>query len=34
MMMEVLEKHQAAREDVKDRVDEFSAARLRTEIPW
>jgi tryptophanyl-tRNA synthetase len=32
MMMEFLEKHQAAREEVKDRVDEFSAARLRDEI--
>ncbi|MHA1771798.1 MAG: tryptophan--tRNA ligase [Candidatus Thorarchaeota archaeon] len=31
MMMEFLEKHQAAREEVKDRVDEFSAARLRDE---
>ncbi len=32
MMMEFLEKHQAAREEVKDRVDEFSAARLRDEV--
>ncbi|MHA1905366.1 MAG: tryptophan--tRNA ligase [Candidatus Thorarchaeota archaeon] len=32
MMMEFLEKHQAAREEVKDRVDEFSAARLREEL--
>ena len=32
MMAEFLEKHQAAREEVKDRVDEFSAARLREEI--
>ncbi|MFW9911068.1 MAG: tryptophan--tRNA ligase [Candidatus Thorarchaeota archaeon] len=32
MMMEFLEKHQAAREEVKDRVHEFSAARLRDEI--
>ena len=32
MMMEFLEKHQAAREEVKDRVDEFSAARLREDI--
>jgi hypothetical protein len=30
--MEFLEKHQAAREDVKDRVEEFSAARLRDEV--
>ena len=32
MMMEFLEKHQAAREEVKDRVDEFSAARLREDL--
>ncbi|MHA3963758.1 MAG: tryptophan--tRNA ligase, partial [Candidatus Thorarchaeota archaeon SMTZ1-45] len=32
MMMEFLEKHQAARDDVKDRVHEFSADRLREEI--
>ncbi|MHA1936210.1 MAG: tryptophan--tRNA ligase [Candidatus Thorarchaeota archaeon] len=32
MMMEFLEKHQATREEVKDRVDEFSAARLREDI--
>ncbi len=32
MMMEFLENHQAAREDVKDRVEEFSAARLRDEV--
>ncbi|MFW9975497.1 MAG: tryptophan--tRNA ligase [Candidatus Thorarchaeota archaeon] len=32
MMMEFLEKHQAARAEVKDRVDEFSAARLRDDI--
>jgi len=32
MMMEYLEKHQAAREEVKDRVEEFSAARLRDEV--
>jgi tryptophanyl-tRNA synthetase len=32
MMVEMLEKHQAAREDVKDRVHEFSAARLREDI--
>jgi len=32
MMTEFLEKHQAAREEVKDRVDEFSAARLRDEL--
>jgi tryptophanyl-tRNA synthetase len=31
-VMEFLEKHQAAREEVKDRVDEFSAARLRDDI--
>jgi hypothetical protein len=31
-MMEYLEKHQAAREDVKDRVHEFSADRLRDDI--
>ena len=31
-MVEFLERHQAAREEVKDRVDEFSAARLRDEI--
>jgi tryptophanyl-tRNA synthetase len=32
MMMEFLEKHQATREEVKDRVEEFSAARLREEM--
>ncbi|MFW9963201.1 MAG: tryptophan--tRNA ligase [Candidatus Sifarchaeia archaeon] len=32
MMMEFLEKHQAAREEVKDRVEEFSADRLREDI--
>jgi len=32
MMMEFLEKHQAAREEVKDRVHEFSADRLREDI--
>ncbi len=32
MMTEFLEKHQATREEVKDRVDEFSAARLRDEL--
>ncbi|TFH04620.1 MAG: tryptophan--tRNA ligase [Candidatus Thorarchaeota archaeon] len=32
MMMEFLEKHQAVREEVKDRVEEFSAARLREDI--
>ncbi len=32
MMMEFLEKHQAARDEVKDRVDEFSATRLREDI--
>jgi tryptophanyl-tRNA synthetase len=32
MMMEFLEKHQAAREEVKDRVDEFSASRLRDDL--
>jgi tryptophanyl-tRNA synthetase len=32
MMMEYLEKHQAAREEVKDRVHEFSADRLREDI--
>jgi tryptophanyl-tRNA synthetase len=32
MMVEFLEKHQATREEVKDRVDEFSAARLREDI--
>ncbi|MFX1560178.1 MAG: tryptophan--tRNA ligase [Promethearchaeota archaeon] len=32
MMMEFLEKHQAAREEVKDRVDEFSAVRLRDDL--
>lgn len=32
LMVDFLEKHQAAREEVKDRVDEFSAARLRDEI--
>ncbi|MHA2142511.1 MAG: tryptophan--tRNA ligase [Candidatus Thorarchaeota archaeon] len=32
MMLEFLEKHQATREDVKDRVDEFSAARLKDEL--
>ncbi|MFX1415903.1 MAG: tryptophan--tRNA ligase, partial [Promethearchaeota archaeon] len=31
-MVEFLEKHQAAREDVKDRVEEFSASRLRDDI--
>lgn len=31
-MAEFLERHQAAREEVKDRVDEFSAARLRDEV--
>ena len=32
LMTDFLERHQAAREEVKDRVDEFSAARLRDEI--
>jgi tryptophanyl-tRNA synthetase len=32
MMMEFLEKHQAAREEAKERIHEFSAARLRDEI--
>jgi len=32
MMLEFLEKHQATREEVKDRVHEFSAARLRDEM--
>jgi len=32
MMMEFLEKHQAARDDVTDRVHEFSADRLREDI--
>ena len=32
MMIEFLEKHQATREEVKDRVEEFSAARLREEM--
>lgn len=32
MMVEFLEKHQAAREEAKDRIAEFSAARLRDEI--
>jgi tryptophanyl-tRNA synthetase len=32
MMMEFLEKHQAAREEVKDRVEEFSATRLREDL--
>ncbi|MHA2311612.1 MAG: tryptophan--tRNA ligase [Candidatus Thorarchaeota archaeon] len=32
MMLEFLEKHQATREEVKDRVDEFSAARLKDEL--
>ncbi|MFX0046047.1 MAG: tryptophan--tRNA ligase, partial [Candidatus Hermodarchaeota archaeon] len=31
-MVDFLEKHQAAREDVKDRVEEFSASRLRDDI--
>ncbi len=31
-LVEFLEKHQAAREDVKDRVEEFSASRLRDDI--
>ncbi|MFW9868476.1 MAG: tryptophan--tRNA ligase [Candidatus Thorarchaeota archaeon] len=31
-MLEFLEKHQAAREEAKERVDEFSASRLREEI--
>ncbi|MHA2380558.1 MAG: tryptophan--tRNA ligase [Candidatus Thorarchaeota archaeon] len=31
-MVEFLEKHQASREDVKDRVEEFSASRLRDDI--
>ncbi|MHA1575974.1 MAG: tryptophan--tRNA ligase, partial [Candidatus Thorarchaeota archaeon] len=32
MMMEFIENHQAAREEVKDRVHEFSASRLREDI--
>ncbi|MFX1368188.1 MAG: tryptophan--tRNA ligase [Promethearchaeota archaeon] len=32
MMMDFLEKHQAAREEAKERVEEFSAARLRDEV--
>ncbi len=32
MVMDFLEKHQIAREEVKERVDEFSAARLRDEM--
>ena len=32
MVEEFLEKHQAAREEAKDRVDEFSAARLRDDL--
>ncbi len=32
MMMDFLEKHQAAREEAKERVEEFSAARLRDEM--
>ncbi|MHA2003708.1 MAG: tryptophan--tRNA ligase [Candidatus Thorarchaeota archaeon] len=32
MMLEFLEKHQAKREEAKDRVEEFSAARLRDEM--
>ncbi|MFW9799852.1 MAG: tryptophan--tRNA ligase [Candidatus Thorarchaeota archaeon] len=31
-VMEFLEKHQAAREEAKDRVEEFSASRLRQDI--
>jgi len=31
-MVEFLEKHQAAREEVKDRVEEYSASRLRDDI--
>jgi tryptophanyl-tRNA synthetase len=31
MMAEFLEKHQAAREEAKERIHEFSADRLRTE---
>ena len=31
-VMEFLEKHQEAREEVKDRVEEFSLARLKDEI--
>ena len=31
-MVEFLEKHQAAREDVKDRVEEYSASRLREDM--
>ncbi len=31
-MADFLERHQAAREEVKDRVDEFSASRLRDDI--
>ncbi len=32
LVVDFLERHQAAREEVKDRVEEFSAARLRDEI--
>ncbi|MFO7835573.1 MAG: tryptophan--tRNA ligase [Candidatus Thorarchaeota archaeon] len=32
MVMEFLEKHQAAREEMRDRVDEFSASRLREKL--
>ncbi|MFW9890214.1 MAG: tryptophan--tRNA ligase, partial [Candidatus Thorarchaeota archaeon] len=32
LMLEFLEKHQATRDEVKDRVDEFSASRLRDEM--
>ncbi len=32
LVMDFLERHQAAREEFKDRVDEFSAARLREDI--
>ncbi|UCE11058.1 MAG: tryptophan--tRNA ligase [Candidatus Thorarchaeota archaeon] len=32
MMIEFLDKHQAAREDVKDRIHEFSAGRLREDL--
>ncbi|MHA2213801.1 MAG: tryptophan--tRNA ligase [Candidatus Thorarchaeota archaeon] len=32
LLVEMLEKHQAAREEVKDRVHEFSADRLREDI--
>ncbi|MFW9862129.1 MAG: tryptophan--tRNA ligase [Candidatus Thorarchaeota archaeon] len=32
LMLEFLEKHQATREEVKDRVHEYSAARLRDEM--